>query len=131
VGIALCPDDGRDAETLIRNADTAMYHAKRTSRGSFRLFTPDLVAAPAMPRPNVPCRARSGRQASKPSWAPRTFPLFDRLDDYQPEVPTDTKRVMTSGVVLRSIGNAVSLSKEWRLEFPFSRETTPEVIICS
>lgn len=42
VGIALYPDDGRDADVLIKHADAAMYQAKRTGAGSFRLFTPDL-----------------------------------------------------------------------------------------
>jgi diguanylate cyclase (GGDEF)-like protein len=41
VGIALYPEDGRDSETLIRHADAAMYEAKRSSQGSFRLYAPD------------------------------------------------------------------------------------------
>ncbi len=32
VGIALYPDDGHDSATLLKHADTAMYHAKRSGR---------------------------------------------------------------------------------------------------
>jgi len=39
VGISVFPDDGRDAETLIRNADAAMYHAKETGRANYQFFT--------------------------------------------------------------------------------------------
>ncbi|MGH8029987.1 MAG: putative bifunctional diguanylate cyclase/phosphodiesterase, partial [Arenimonas sp.] len=45
VGISLYPADGTDAETLMRNADTAMYHAKESGRGNFRYFTPDMNVA--------------------------------------------------------------------------------------
>ena len=40
VGISLYPDDGADAETLIKNADTAMYQAKENGRRCYRFFTP-------------------------------------------------------------------------------------------
>src|SRR5262249_12374587 len=36
IGISVFPDDGRDAETLIRNADAAMYHAKETGRANYQ-----------------------------------------------------------------------------------------------
>ena len=42
IGIALFPTDGDDAETLIRNADTAMYHAKRHGRATACMFAPEM-----------------------------------------------------------------------------------------
>jgi diguanylate cyclase (GGDEF)-like protein/PAS domain S-box-containing protein len=39
IGIAVFPDDGRDAETLIRNSDAAMYHAKEKGRANYQFFT--------------------------------------------------------------------------------------------
>ena len=42
IGISLYPDDGADGETLMRTADTAMYHAKERGRGNFQFFTPAL-----------------------------------------------------------------------------------------
>lgn len=39
IGISVYPDDGQDAETLIKNADTAMYQAKANGRQSYQFFT--------------------------------------------------------------------------------------------
>ena len=44
VGIAVYPDDGRDAEALIRNADTALYAAKGGGRRHYRFFNPQMNA---------------------------------------------------------------------------------------
>ena len=38
VGIALTPDDGEDAEALLKHADLALYRAKSDGRGVFRFF---------------------------------------------------------------------------------------------
>jgi diguanylate cyclase (GGDEF)-like protein len=38
IGVSLYPDDGLDPETLIKNADTAMYQAKEKGRQSFQFF---------------------------------------------------------------------------------------------
>ncbi len=45
IGISLYPSDGSDAETLMRNADTAMYHAKDSGRGNFQFFTEHMNVA--------------------------------------------------------------------------------------
>lgn len=45
IGISVFPDDGAQAETLIRNADAAMYHAKETGRGGYQFFTEQMNVA--------------------------------------------------------------------------------------
>jgi diguanylate cyclase (GGDEF)-like protein len=44
VGISIFPEHGADRETLIKNADAAMYSAKGSSRNNFRFFTADMNA---------------------------------------------------------------------------------------
>jgi diguanylate cyclase (GGDEF)-like protein/PAS domain S-box-containing protein len=38
IGIAIAPEDGEEAEALIKRADIAMYHAKNTGGGTFQFF---------------------------------------------------------------------------------------------
>jgi diguanylate cyclase (GGDEF)-like protein/PAS domain S-box-containing protein len=40
IGIAIFPDDGEDADTLVKNADAAMYRAKEKGRDNFQCYTP-------------------------------------------------------------------------------------------
>jgi diguanylate cyclase (GGDEF)-like protein/PAS domain S-box-containing protein len=40
IGVSVYPDDGLDAETLIKNADTAMYQAKENGQQSYQFFKP-------------------------------------------------------------------------------------------
>ena len=44
IGVSSYPDDGLNAETLIKNADTAMYQAKENGRQGFRFFKPAMNA---------------------------------------------------------------------------------------
>ncbi|HSF48347.1 MAG TPA: EAL domain-containing protein [Burkholderiales bacterium] len=47
IGIALFPSDGEDEETLLMNADTAMYHAKGQGRNNFHFYDKSMNAAAA------------------------------------------------------------------------------------
>ncbi|MCW3479787.1 EAL domain-containing protein [Neisseriaceae bacterium JH1-16] len=42
IGISVFPDDGDDVETLVRNADAAMYAAKSAGRNNYKFYTADL-----------------------------------------------------------------------------------------
>jgi diguanylate cyclase (GGDEF)-like protein/PAS domain S-box-containing protein len=42
IGISIYPEDGEDAETLIRNADMAMYHAKEHGRNNCQFFKAEM-----------------------------------------------------------------------------------------
>jgi diguanylate cyclase (GGDEF)-like protein len=42
IGIVTYPDDGTDAETLMKKADFAMYHAKETGRDSYQFFKSEM-----------------------------------------------------------------------------------------
>jgi diguanylate cyclase (GGDEF)-like protein/PAS domain S-box-containing protein len=42
IGVSVYPDDGVDAPTLIKNADTAMYQAKENGQGTYQFFKPSM-----------------------------------------------------------------------------------------
>ncbi len=44
IGITFFPEDGADAETLLANADTAMYRAKEGGRDRYQMYSPSMLA---------------------------------------------------------------------------------------
>jgi diguanylate cyclase (GGDEF)-like protein len=88
IGISLYPTDGLDVQTLLRAADTAMYHAKEKGRGTLEFFTPALTA-------NVQHRMSlaallHGAQARNEL----------RLH-YQPQVDIDSGRILGAEALMR------------------------------
>ena len=50
VGISVYPADGADAETLLQNADLALFHAKSHGRSNHQFFVPDMSVHATQPR---------------------------------------------------------------------------------
>ena len=61
IGIALYPQDGEDVTTVMKHADTAMYHAKSKGRNNFQFFSHSMNAA-AMERLEVERQLRDALQ---------------------------------------------------------------------
>src|SRR5437868_1857306 len=47
IGISRYPNDGQDAESLLKSADTAMYYAKKKGRNNFQFFKADMATRAA------------------------------------------------------------------------------------
>ncbi|TXT41508.1 MAG: PAS/PAC sensor-containing diguanylate cyclase/phosphodiesterase [Comamonadaceae bacterium] len=88
IGIAMCPEDGRDAESLFKHADVAMYLAKKSGRNSYQFFTAELQvdAARALLLDNELRRALERQQLEL---------------HYQPQVSLSTGKVTGMEALLR------------------------------
>jgi diguanylate cyclase (GGDEF)-like protein len=88
IGIAFAPSDGNSCDTLLRNADMALYLAKAEGRGTYRLFEPEMNARV------------QGRRALE-------FDLRDALADgafeleYQPVVETRSGKALGFEALIR------------------------------
>jgi diguanylate cyclase (GGDEF)-like protein/PAS domain S-box-containing protein len=88
IGIALFPADGNDAESLLRNADRAMYRAKQEGRNTYQLCTDDMKRR-AVERISLESRLRRA--------------LHDRnlVLHYQPQVSLATGKVIGAEALVR------------------------------
>ncbi|MGU3391669.1 EAL domain-containing protein [Sphingomonas sp. M1A8_2b] len=88
IGIAIAPGDGDDAETLVRNADLALYAAKADGRGLHRFYSDDML---------VGARTRKLLEDDlRTAVATGAFHLC-----YQPVVSTRTTRVVGYEALIR------------------------------
>jgi diguanylate cyclase (GGDEF)-like protein len=88
IGISVYPDDGTDVDTLMRAADTAMYHAKEMGRGRFHFFTAALNQA-AQQRLDVGNRLR------------QAFAQDEFILHYQPQVEMQSGITFSIEALLR------------------------------
>lgn len=88
IGISVYPADGLDAQTLLRAADTAMYHAKEKARGTLEFFTPSLTAN-VQHRTHLAAQLHGARSRNE---------LYLQ---YQPQVDIDTGRIVGAEALMR------------------------------
>jgi diguanylate cyclase (GGDEF)-like protein len=117
IGISSYPDDGKDVATVVRNADTAMYQAKKIGRNNYQVFIPEM---------NVVAVARqSMEQALHRALEQHKFVLH-----YQPKVNLETGAITGAEALIRLQESAdqlvypahfISIAEECGLILPIGR----------
>lgn len=88
IGISLFPEDGRDYETLTKNADTAMYQAKAAGRGTLKFFEESMNAA-------------SVRRLKMEKNLRKCLENGELVLHYQPKLDIETKKVVGAEALVR------------------------------
>jgi diguanylate cyclase (GGDEF)-like protein/PAS domain S-box-containing protein len=88
IGLSIFPDDGEDAATLIKNADTAMYQAKENGRQSFQFFKPAMTVR-AVERQSIEESLR------------RALERNEFMLQYQPKISVSTGQITGAEALVR------------------------------
>jgi diguanylate cyclase (GGDEF)-like protein/PAS domain S-box-containing protein len=88
IGIAVYPYDGQDVSSLLKNADTAMYHAKKSGKGNYQFYAKSMSAHGFM-RLSLESDLRTALEND------------ELLLDYQPIVDGRTEKIIGAESLLR------------------------------
>lgn len=88
VGVSIYPDDGGDAEALLKNADTAMYRAKERGRNTFRFYAAKM-------------NAQSTEQLMLESALRHALERGELEMHYQPKMNLQTRRIVGVEALMR------------------------------
>lgn len=88
IGIAIYPDDGKDDETLLTNADVAMYRAKEEGKNNFQLYTPAL-------------NAKALERLALENSLRRALEYNEFIVHYQPKVDAKTEEIIGMEALIR------------------------------
>jgi diguanylate cyclase (GGDEF)-like protein/PAS domain S-box-containing protein len=88
IGIAVHPYDGSDIDTLLRNADDAMYRAKQAGRNTYQLCTEQM-------------KTRASERLSMQSRLRKAMNDKELLLAYQPQVSMITGRIVGAEAIIR------------------------------
>ncbi len=88
VGIAVYPEDGRDAQTLMKNADTAMFHGKSLGKNTYQYFTSQM---------NIAVKRRMTLESA----LRRAVMQKDFVLHYQPQINLETGEVIAVEALVR------------------------------
>ena len=88
IGIALCPEDGSDSDTLLRNADAAMYVAKKNGGDTFQFYSESLNRR-AVRRLNLETSLRGALEND------------ELVLHYQPQIDSRSERIVAVEALVR------------------------------
>jgi diguanylate cyclase (GGDEF)-like protein/PAS domain S-box-containing protein len=117
IGIAIYPDDGTDAETLMKHADFAMLHAKDSGRNNYQFFKPEMNVR-ALERQSLETGLRQALEQQQ-------FVLH-----YQPKINLETGAIVGAEALIRwrhpqrglvAPGHFIRVAEECGFIVPISR----------
>lgn len=88
IGISLYPSDGREMDTLLKNADAAMYHAKEHGRNNFQFYSAGM-------------NAKASERLAMETSLRRAVELGELYLNFQPQIDLRTGKVAGAEALLR------------------------------